>query len=99
LRKKPERTKKWYKSSYRLEKTHGGRVVGIIHMVRFDPEKGQVGRWYYTPAYPDETMAKARVKDTMRDLSNVHVVTSMARPFDGELSTINPDDWCWRPLV
>lgn len=95
---KEKRTKKWYKSSYRIIESNGG-YIGVIHIVRFNPEKGQVGKWYYTPMYPDRDTAKVRIKDTMRDLQNPLKATSMARNFDGDVEKINPKEWVWKPLL
>ncbi len=88
--------KKWYKSTYRLIQTPGGRFFGVIHLVRFNLEKGQHGLWYYTPAYPDRVTAKKRVKETLKDLANYY--NALAKQFNGDLNIIDPDAWVWKPL-
>lgn len=88
---------KWFRSSYRLLPTQEGRVFGVIHHVRFDKKKGQVGgHWYYSPAYPDRETAKKNVRYAMKDLSKWS--TALVKPFNGDLETIDPDAWVWRPL-
>ena len=71
---------------------------GVIHIVRFNPDKGQVGKWYYTSVYPDKETAKRWIKDTMRDLQNPLVVISMARQFDGDITTVVPG-WVFKSIL
>lgn len=92
--------RRWFSSTYRIEPTEGGRFFGIIHHVRFDKKKGQVGGyWYYSPAYPDRDTARKNIRYALKSLDKGFNTDGMLKRFNGDMSILSPDAWVWRPLV